>query len=105
MQRGGVDTEMALQAKLVAVEAPRNSAATKDKIKQDRQDDSQGGMRFFMPAFARDDRHAMLLSLQLPAGTGERAIASVEIRWPAGAVQVIAKPAADGVLRVEEPAK
>lgn len=56
-------------------------ALKKDQIKQDRQDDAQGGMRFFMPTFARDDRHAMLLTLQLPAGTGERSIASVEIRY------------------------
>lgn len=56
-------------------------ALKKDQIKQDRQDDAQGGMRFFMPTFARDDRHAMLLTLQLPTGTGERSIASVEIRY------------------------
>lgn len=52
-----------------------------DGIKRDREDDAHGGMRFFVPAFARDDRHAMLLTLQLPAGTGERAIASVEVRY------------------------
>jgi Ca-activated chloride channel family protein len=56
-------------------------AQKKDQIKQDRQDDAQGGMRFFIPAFARDDRHAMLLTLQLPAGSGERPIASIEIRY------------------------
>ncbi len=56
-------------------------ALKKDQIKQDRQVDAEGGMRFFMPTFARDDRHAMMLTLQLPAGTGERPIASIEIRY------------------------
>ncbi|MEI7891482.1 MAG: VWA domain-containing protein [Myxococcales bacterium] len=53
----------------------------RDAIRQDRQQDATGGMRFFMPTFARDDRHAMLLTLTLPAGSGERPIASVEIRY------------------------
>ncbi|MBC8164823.1 MAG: CRTAC1 family protein, partial [Bryobacteraceae bacterium] len=35
----------------------------------------------------------------------EQAIASVEIRWPSGAVQMIPKPAADRILKVEEPAQ
>ena len=34
----------------------------------------------------------------------ETAIASLEIRWPSGAVQVIAKPPLDRTLKVEEPA-
>jgi Ca-activated chloride channel family protein len=50
-------------------------------IKRDRQHDAAGGMRFFMPSFARDDRHALLLELQLPPGVGERAIGSVEVRY------------------------
>lgn len=53
----------------------------KDGIKRDRDTDAEGGMRFFMPAFARDDRHAMLLTLKLPPGAGERPIASVEVRF------------------------
>jgi Ca-activated chloride channel family protein len=53
----------------------------KDGIARDRQDDAEGGMRFFVPSFARDDRHAMLLALNLPQGVGERAIASVEIKY------------------------
>ncbi|MDB4998398.1 MAG: hypothetical protein JWM74_5830 [Myxococcaceae bacterium] len=56
-------------------------AAKKDGIKQDRKEDTEGGMRFFMPSFSRDDRHAMLLTLLVPAGVDERAIASVEIRY------------------------
>jgi uncharacterized protein YegL len=52
-----------------------------DRIEEDRADDAGGGMRFFMPAFARDDRHAMMMTLRLPPGVGERAIGSVEIRY------------------------
>ncbi len=50
-------------------------------IASDREVDAAGGMRFFIPAFARDDRHATLITLQLPPGTGERRIASIEIRY------------------------
>ena len=50
-------------------------------IAADRQVDAAGGMRFFIPAFARADRHATLITLQLPPGTGERRIASVEVRY------------------------
>lgn len=50
-------------------------------IKRDRQTDAEGGMRFFIPAFARDDRHATMITLELPPGTGERSIASVELRY------------------------
>lgn len=56
-------------------------AATKDGIKKDRQDDTEGGMRFFMPSFSRDDRHAMLVTVTLPAGVGEKQIASVEVKY------------------------
>jgi Ca-activated chloride channel family protein len=70
----------ALQVRQQEVSAD-NNAFKKDHIAKDRQDDAAGGMRFFMPAFARDDRHAMLLSLQIPAGTGDKALGSVEIRY------------------------
>ncbi|AKT36012.1 VWA domain-containing protein [Chondromyces crocatus] len=56
-------------------------AAQRDKIKQDRQDDAQGGMRFFIPAFARDDQHAILLKLALPPGVGTRDVALVELKY------------------------
>jgi Ca-activated chloride channel homolog len=55
--------------------------AKKDGIAQDRQTDAEGGMRFFMPAFARDDRHAMLVTVQLPQGVGERSIGSLEVKY------------------------
>ncbi len=50
-------------------------------IASDRQVDAEGGMRFFIPAFARADRHATMITLELPAGTGDRRIASVEVRY------------------------
>ncbi|HQY61806.1 MAG: VWA domain-containing protein [Myxococcales bacterium] len=56
-------------------------AAAKGGIARDRQEDAVGGMRFFMPAFSRDDHHAILLGVTVPPGTGERALASVEVRY------------------------
>lgn len=56
-------------------------AEQKDGIKRDRKDDTEGGMRFFMPSFSRDDRHAMLVTVMLPAGVGEKQIASVEVKY------------------------
>ena len=53
----------------------------KHGITSDRQTDAEGGMRFFIPAFARGDRHSTMLSLQLPPMAAERAIASVEVRF------------------------
>ncbi len=50
-------------------------------IRSDRQSDAEGGMRFFIPAFARSDRHATMILLALPPGSGERSIASVEVRY------------------------
>jgi Ca-activated chloride channel family protein len=50
-------------------------------IAMDRQDDAAGGMRFFLPAFARADHHTTMITLQLPPGAGERGIASVEVRY------------------------
>lgn len=72
------DAAALVRAQEVAVDA---LAQKKDGIAKDRKDDAKGGMRFFVPAFAKGDRHAMFLSLQVPAGTGEREIASVEVRF------------------------
>lgn len=74
----GAREAMAVRAQEVAVD---KNVAKHAGIAQDRKDDAEGGMRFFMPAFARADRHAMLVELELPAGVGERAIGSVEIRY------------------------
>ncbi len=56
-------------------------AAARQNIARDRKDDTEGGMRFFMPAFGRDDAHAILLKLDLPPGVGERSIASIEVKY------------------------
>jgi Ca-activated chloride channel family protein len=61
--------------------AADNQAQKRDKIAKDRQDDAEGGMRFFIPAFARDDSHALLLQLAVPAGAGKRGIGIVEIKY------------------------
>jgi Ca-activated chloride channel family protein len=53
----------------------------KHGIASDRDMDAAGGMRFFIPAFAAADRHATMMTLQLPPGVGERSITSVEVRY------------------------
>jgi Mg-chelatase subunit ChlD len=69
-------------ARVRAVEvAADRQAEARDHIKADRQSDSEGGMRFFIPAFARGDSHALLLKLAVPAGVGTRGVASVEIKY------------------------
>lgn len=52
-----------------------------DGIKRDRQHDAEGGMRFFMPAFARDDAYHLLLELEAPAGVEARDAASIELKY------------------------
>lgn len=55
--------------------------AERKGIKRDRQDDQKGGMRFFMPGFARNDAHAILLKLSLPEGVGDKEVALVELKY------------------------
>jgi Mg-chelatase subunit ChlD len=50
-------------------------------VTSDRKTDAAGGMRFFIPAFAPSDRHATMITLQVPPGADERRIASVEVRY------------------------
>ncbi|WP_437586516.1 vWA domain-containing protein [Sorangium sp. So ce1000] len=57
------------------------AALSRDRIAADRHDDAEGGMRFFMPVFARDDRHALLIKLSAGPGTGKRAVATVELKY------------------------
>jgi Ca-activated chloride channel family protein len=68
---------LAVRAQEVAVDRGEK----KRGIASDRETDASGGMRFFIPAFARADRHATLMTLKLPPGAGERSVASVEIRY------------------------
>ncbi|HEU4405233.1 MAG TPA: VWA domain-containing protein [Polyangiaceae bacterium] len=73
------DAEAArVRAQEVAADA---QAEKRDKIKQDRKDDVAGGLRFFVPAFARDDGHALLLKLRVPEGAGKRDLALVELKY------------------------
>jgi Ca-activated chloride channel family protein len=67
-----------VRAQEIAADA---QAANKDKIARDRQDDAEGGMRFFIPAFARADSHALLLELSAPPGSGQLAVATVELKY------------------------
>ncbi|WP_437924350.1 VWA domain-containing protein [Sorangium sp. So ce291] len=57
------------------------AALSRDRIAADRHDDAAGGMRFFVPVFARDDRHALLLKLRAGPGVGKRTVATVELRY------------------------
>lgn len=69
-------------ARVRTVEVAQDQQTQKrDGIKANRQDDIEGGMRFFMPAFARDDSHAILLKLRLPEGVGPKDIALVELKY------------------------
>lgn len=56
-------------------------AAKRDGIARDRQDEQEGGMRFFMPAFARDDAHTLLLKVRVPEGVGSKPLALVELKY------------------------
>jgi len=56
-------------------------AEERDGIARDRQRDDRGGMRFFIPAFARDDHHATVIVLEVPRGTGDRSLGTVEVRY------------------------
>ena len=72
--------EEAARVRVIEVAADEQ-AAKKDDIKKDRQEDNKGGMRFFMPAFARGDTHSILLKLELPAGVSPAALADVELKY------------------------
>jgi Ca-activated chloride channel family protein len=67
----------AVRAQEVAVDRQESRGG----IASDRALDAVGGMRFFIPAFARGDRHATMITLDLPGGGSERSVASVEVRY------------------------
>ncbi|MCU0657209.1 MAG: VWA domain-containing protein [Polyangiaceae bacterium] len=67
-----------VRAQEVAIDAQEQK---RNNIKKDRQDDQEGGMRFFFPAFARDDGHALLLKLRAPEGVGSKPLALVELKY------------------------
>lgn len=65
-----------------AVEVASDAHAEKrDGIRKDRHEDRQEGMRFFIPAFSRDDDHALLIKLAVPEGVGARDVALVELKY------------------------
>ncbi|WP_437278945.1 VWA domain-containing protein [Sorangium sp. So ce375] len=69
-------------ARVRAIEVAADAqSARRDGIERDRQDDAEGGMRFFIPAFSRDDSHALLFKLGLPPGADARAIAAIELKY------------------------
>jgi Ca-activated chloride channel family protein len=72
--------EEAARVRVIEVAADQQ-AQQKDNIKKDRQEDNKGGMRFFMPAFARGDTHSILLKVELPPGVGASALADVELKY------------------------
>jgi len=75
-----LSAEEAAQVRTTEVSADKY-AAQHDHIALNRQDDKDGGMRFFIPAFARNEHHAILLELRLPAGVGEKEAALVELKY------------------------
>jgi Mg-chelatase subunit ChlD len=77
-RRLGAAEASKVRAQEVAVDV---AAAAQQGIARDREDDAEGGMRFFVPAFGRDDAHAILLKLRLPPGAGDRAVATVEVKY------------------------
>lgn len=61
--------------------AADTQAQRRDGIETDRQEDVEGGMRFFIPAFARGDSHGILLQLRTAAGVGDKRVASIELKY------------------------
>jgi Mg-chelatase subunit ChlD len=70
----------AARARALEVAADEHAAAH-DHIAANRQEDVEGGMRFLIPGFARDDAHALLFKLQVPPGAGTRPLALVELKY------------------------
>ncbi|MBL8741272.1 MAG: VWA domain-containing protein [Myxococcales bacterium] len=69
-------------ARIRTIEIAQDKQAEKrDKIKANRQNDDEGGLRFFIPAFARDDAHTMLFKLRLPESVASKDIATIELKY------------------------
>lgn len=63
------------------IEVAQDKHGAKSGIEANRQEDVDGGMRFFIPAFARDESHAILLKLRLPAGVNSKDVGLVEVKY------------------------
>jgi Ca-activated chloride channel family protein len=61
--------------------AADEQAKKKLGVVKDRDTDTQGGMRFFIPAFAANDGHSILLQLKVPAGVGKKDLAMIELKY------------------------
>lgn len=61
--------------------AADKQAEKRDKITADRKEDKEGGLRFFIPAFAKDEAHSILFKLRIPEGVDKRGVADIEIRY------------------------
>ncbi len=72
--------DQAVRVRTMEVAADQQ-AKKRQGIARDRQHDRKGGMRFFIPAFARNDRHSLLLQVALPPGTNARDIGSFELKY------------------------
>jgi Ca-activated chloride channel family protein len=60
-----------------------DQGAPRTGIARGRQEERDGGMRFFIPGFARDDQHTILLRFRAPPGAAGTtvALAEVELRY------------------------
>ena len=74
---GGVEAAHE-RAKEVAADV---QTAKRQGIARDRQEDVKGGMRFFIPAFARDDSYSLLLQVAVPPGGADRSLGIVELKY------------------------
>jgi Ca-activated chloride channel family protein len=77
-RRLGQDASARVRAKEVAAD---QQAEKRFGIEKDRQSDAEGGMRFFIPAFARDDSYALLVKVAVPEGKGRRKVGVLEIKY------------------------
>jgi Ca-activated chloride channel family protein len=58
-----------------------DAGAKTDTLLPDGGSADESGTRFFMPSFAKDDHHAIVLTLKVPAELEETAIATVVVRY------------------------
>ena len=61
--------------------AADQNAEKKDHIKKDRETDADGGLRFFIPAYAAGEGHSILLEVKVPAGFGKKDLGVVELKY------------------------
>ncbi|AKT38731.1 vWA domain-containing protein [Chondromyces crocatus] len=77
-RRLGEDEAVRVRTQEIAADV---HAQQRDGIRANRHEDREGGMRFFMPAFSRDDSHALLFKLRAAPGVSTSSVATVELRY------------------------